>query len=137
MHHNPEGFGGEEKTVFLWTHKNNGRSREDIHRLFGCREMEKIAKKLDEKMRDCSQLGVSELQEREDRKTNVIINIPESEKSTAEERIEDDTAKIQAVLGEIKEVHTFKQPIRLGQKPRPLKIRFKDGGDVSRVLKDL
>ena len=68
---------------------------------------EKITEKLDEKMSDCNQLGVRlrELQEREDRKTNIIIiNIPESEKSTAE-RIEDDTAKIQAVLGEIKGQH--------------------------------
>ena len=34
---------------------------------------EKITEKLDEKMSDCSQLGVRELQEREDRKPNIII----------------------------------------------------------------
>lgn len=100
---------------------------------------DKISERVNEKMSDCGRLSVQELQEREVRKENLIfINIPESQKETAEERITEDTKKIEAILMELKEVAIFKKPIRLGQKsekPRPMKIRFDDNTDATRVVK--
>eukprot|EP00745_Piridium_sociabile_P035976 TRINITY_DN63634_c0_g2_i1.p1 TRINITY_DN63634_c0_g2~~TRINITY_DN63634_c0_g2_i1.p1 ORF type:complete len:249 (+),score=45.64 TRINITY_DN63634_c0_g2_i1:113-859(+) len=73
---------------------------------------DRISERVNEKMSDCGRLSVLELQEREDRKANLIlINIPESEKDTATERIDDDIKSIEAILSELKEVASFKKPM--------------------------
>lgn len=99
-----------------------------------------IAEAVDKKLSESTSQSVSEMNERELRKPNLIFfNLPESDKAEPKDRISEDREQVKGVL-DFMEVGgcEFQQPVRLGTKgetPRPLKVRFKQQEDCVRILK--
>ena len=104
----------------------------------------KIEKMISESVEEKVKEAMNEAREREKRKLNVIlVNVPESEGESAEERKKGDLEQVGNIAGKITEVERddFRDPIRLGgktigseSKPRMLRVTVKNEDVKKRVL---
>ncbi len=97
------------------------------------------ARIIEEKMADTAQMNVSEIQERNARRNNLVIfNIPESNKVEPDDVKREDSKQVEDILQRIDAPCDFNVLMRVGKKgdaPRPVKIRIKEEADRTNILK--
>ena len=101
--------------------------------------VENIQQLIDSKLQNLAEENLRELQDRENRKNNLIFyNITESPKAEAEQRINDDMEQIRATLDKLSIKVPLQKPIRLGtgNKPRPLRVTVTNYEDARLILKE-